>query len=79
MRIPIRYQFMLPLLAVAIASLLAVGIIHSRLVTQQTKARIEKQLHGVISVLSERSYPLTSSVLRQMGGLANAEFILTDK
>ncbi|MCG8448147.1 MAG: HAMP domain-containing histidine kinase, partial [Pirellulales bacterium] len=78
-RIPIRYQFMLPLLAVAIASLLAVGIIHSHLVTQQTKARIEKRLHGVISVLSESSYPLTNSVLRQMGGLANAEFILTDK
>jgi signal transduction histidine kinase len=77
-RIPIRYQFMLPLLAVAVASLLAVGVFNSRLATRQTKARIEKQLQGVISVLAASSYPLTDSVLRQMGGLANAEFILTD-
>lgn len=78
MRIPIRYQFMLPLLVVVIASLLAVGIINSRLATRQTKARIEKQLQGVVSALAESSYPLTDSVLRQMGRLANAEFVLTD-
>jgi len=78
MRIPIRYQFMLPLLGVAVASLVAIGSINAHRATQQTKERIEQQLRGVVSVLTASSYPLTNSVLRQMGGLANAEFVLTD-
>ena len=78
MRIPIRFQFMLPLLAVATASLLTVGLVYSRLATRQTTARIEKQLQGVVSVLADSSYPLTDAVLRQMGDLAQAEFVLTD-
>ncbi len=78
MRMPIRYQFMLPLLGVAIASLVAIGSINARWATQQTRSRIEEQLRGVVSVLTNSSYPLTNSVLKQMGGLANAEFVLTD-
>ena len=78
MRIPIRYQFMLPLLAVAILSLLAVGVINARLATSQTQERIERRLQGVVAVLAESTYPLTNTVLDQMGGLAHAEFGLTD-
>ena len=78
MRIPIRYQFMLPLFVVAVASLSAVGVLNAHLATRQTKSRIEKQLRGVAAVLAESSYPLTDAVLRQMGELANAKFILTD-
>ncbi len=78
MRLPIRYQFMLPLLGVAVASLVAIGIIDARLATQQTRTRIEQQLRGVVTVLTESSYPLTSTVLKQMGGLASADFVLTD-
>lgn len=78
MRLPIRFQFMLPLLAVAIASLVAIGVINARWATQQTRERIEQQLRGVVSVLADSSYPLTAPVLEQMGGLAHAEFVLTD-
>lgn len=78
MRISIRYQFMLPLLGVAIASLMAIAVINARWATEQTRDRIEQQLRGVVSVLTDSSYPLTYSVLKQMGGLANAEFVLTD-
>lgn len=79
MRLPIRFQFMLPLLVVAIASLTAIGIIDARLATQQTRSRIEQQLRGVVNVLTESNYPLTDSVLNQMSRLANAEFVLTDQ
>lgn len=78
MKFPIRYQFMLPLFAVALTSLLAVGVFNSRLATRQTKSRIEKQLQGVAAALEQSSYPLTDAVLRQMGELAGAEFVLTD-
>jgi len=69
---------MLPLLVVAIASLLAVGAFNYSLARRQTESRIEQQLQGVVTVLSKSSYPLTGTVLQQMGGLANAEFVLTD-
>ena len=69
---------MIPLLIVAAARLFAIGMVNSVIAPTQTRSRIEKQLHGVIEVLTQSSYPLTDSVLRQMGGLANAEFVLTD-
>ena len=78
MRFPIRHQFMLPLLAVALASLTALAIINAQLATSQTHQRIETQLRSVVSVLAESSFPLTDAVLEQMGGLANSEFVLTD-
>lgn len=67
---------MIPMLVVAVASLVAVGLINSRLATSQTKARIEQQLQGVMKVLANRNFPLTDSVLEQMGELAHASFVL---
>ena len=78
MRFPIQYQFMLPVLAVAIVSLAAVSAVNSQMATRRTTERIEDQLRGVLGVLSQSSYPLTDAVLSQMGGLANAEFILAN-
>ena len=69
---------MLPLLAVAIASLAAVGAINARLAEQQTSDRIERQLRGVVAVLSTSNFPLTDAVLRQMRELSSAELVLTD-
>lgn len=69
---------MLPLLVVAVVSLLAVGAFNYDRARRQTESRVEQQLQGVVTVLSNSSYPLTGSVLQQMGGLANARFILTD-
>lgn len=78
MRWPLRRQMMLPLLAVAIASLAAVGAINARLAEQQTSDRIERQLRGVVAVLSTSNFPLTDAVLRQMRELSSAELVLTD-
>lgn len=78
MRFPIRYQFMLPLLAVSLLSLVAIGWISAGMITQRTTARIEQRLQNVLAVLAQSNFPLTDQVLRQMGGLASAELILTD-
>ena len=53
MRIPIRYQFMLPLLVVAAASVVAVGIVNARLATRSTKQRIETQLRSHLRIGGE--------------------------
>ncbi len=78
MRFPIRYQLMLPMLAVAIAGLTAVGVGSWVLSTRGVTERIEGRLRGVIGVLNESTFPLTDPVLQQMGGLAGAGFVLTD-
>ena len=78
MRWPLRRQILLPLLAVAIASLAAVGAINARLAAQQTREQIEQRLSGVVAVLSTTNFPLSDSVLRQMRELSSAEFVLTD-
>ena len=76
MRWPLRNQIMLPLLAVAVASLAAVGAINARLADRQTRDRIERQLQDVVGVLAGSNFPLTDSVLRQMRDLSQAEFAL---
>jgi signal transduction histidine kinase len=75
-RYPLQYQIMLPLGAVAAVSLLAVAIINARLATLGTQDAIDRQLQGVVRVLSTSSFPLTDTVLRQMRELSGAEFVL---
>lgn len=70
---------MLPLVAVAIVSLAAVGAINAWLAERQTSGRIEQQLRGVVAVLSRSNFPLSDSVLRQMRSLSSAEFVLTNE
>ncbi len=78
MRWPIRNQIMFPLLAVAILSLGAVGVINAVLTERRTCAQVERRLRQVIGVLSTSTFPLTNSVLRQMRDLSSAEFVLAD-
>ncbi len=78
MRWPLRRQILLPLLAVAIASLAAVGAFNALLAERQTSDRIERHLRGVVAVLSTSNFPLTDAVLRQMRELSSAELVLTD-
>jgi signal transduction histidine kinase len=79
MRWPLRNQIMGPLLAVALASLTAVGVLHAWLAAGQTRLRIESQLRGVVAVLTTSSFPLTAPVLQKMRDLSSAEFVLTDE
>jgi len=77
-RVPLEYQFMIPLVGVAMLSLAAVGYIYGQIATQHTRNRIEDQIQGVAGVLTNSNFPLTDSVLQQMKGLSNAEFVLLD-
>lgn len=78
MRWPLRRQIMLPLLAVAVASLGAVGALNAWFAERQTRDQIERQLRGVVAVLRTSNFPLTDGVLRQMRDLSSAEFVLVD-
>ncbi len=70
---------MLPLLAVALLSLTAVGIVNAILTERRTRDHVEMQLRQVVNVLSTSSFPLTNTVLRQMRDLSSADFVLVDE
>ncbi|TWT89852.1 Sensor protein ZraS [Pseudobythopirellula maris] len=78
-RLPIRNQFLFPLVAVAVASLAAVAVVNAWLATSRTRDRVEHQLRGVAAVLDASRFPLTDAVLRQMRGLSGAEYLLLDE
>lgn len=78
MRFPLRFQLLLPLIIVSLASLLAHALVYAQLATRQTQDRIDTQLQGVARVLSESNFPLTPAVLQQMKSLSGAEFIVSD-
>ena len=63
MRWPIRNQIMLPVVAAAIVSLSAVGVINAVLAERRTSDHVEQQLRQVIRVLTTSSFPLTNTVL----------------
>ena len=69
---------MLPLLAVAVTSLGAVGALNAWFAEHQTRDQIERQLRGVVAVLRTSNFPLTDAVLRQMRDLSSADFLLAD-
>lgn len=78
MRFPLQMQIMLPLVAVAVASLLAVALLAAYLATAATHASVNRQLQGVVRVLTTSNFPLTENVFRQMAELSGAEFVLVD-
>jgi signal transduction histidine kinase len=76
MRWPLRRQILIPVLAVAIASLTALGTANVYFAERQTSDRIERQIQGVAAVLSSTNFPLTDRVLEQMQALSRAEFVV---
>lgn len=78
MRLPLKLQIMVPLLVVAVVSLLVAGVFSARLVATRTRHSIEVHLQGVVRALTTSNYPLSESVLRQMKSLSGADFVVID-
>jgi len=76
MRWPLRNQIMLPMVGVMLAALVGVSALNAYLSGRKVKQQIEHQLQEVTGTLSESTFPLTETVLRQMRGLTGAEFVL---
>jgi signal transduction histidine kinase len=79
MRYSLSRQLLLPLVAVSLASLLATGVLAAWMASAATRERIERQLGGVVRVLADPRFPLTTPVLEQMRDLSASEFAVTDE
>ncbi len=78
MRWPLRFQILLPMTGVTLATVCLVGGVSAYFAALQTEQQIEQRLRDVAGTLSQSSFPLSSPVLRQMRSLAGADFVLTD-
>jgi signal transduction histidine kinase len=79
MRWPLRYQIMLPMAALMLVTVMAVGGVGAWLAARASQARIESQIAGVTHILAESNFPLTGAVLRQMKALSGADMVLVDE
>src|SRR5688572_5915277 len=79
MRWPLRYQLLLPLVALILAALCAVTFLNAWLSTHRVRAQIEAQLQDVVRTLSAGNFPLEPVVLRQTRGLSGAELVVSEK
>lgn len=78
MRWPIRYQILIPFVVVMLVAIFAVSVLSAVLATQRARLQIEEQLQGIAATLDDATFPLTDTVLRQMHGLSQAEFVFSD-
>ncbi len=78
MRWPIRLQILLPFSGVTLVLLLAVSGANAYMASHFARRAIDRQLQGIVKTLRETTFPLTKPVLRQLGGLSGAAFIVTD-
>ncbi|VAX38848.1 hypothetical protein MNBD_PLANCTO02-3322 [hydrothermal vent metagenome] len=77
MRWSLRYQILLPMVAVMLVTLVGVSTLNAYLSAQRAKAQIHNQLRDVAKTLSRATFPLTDVVLKQIHGLSGAEYIVT--
>lgn len=78
MKWPLRYQIMLPMTLLMLATVLGLSTFHAYQAAAQQRAMTEDQIRSIVRTLADSSFPLTDNVLKQMKGLAGTEFALVD-
>ncbi len=78
MRWPIRIQLTLPMLSIVVLTIVLVSGAVAWWQAARARARQQRNLGRTVDTLTHGSFPLTESVLEQMSGLSDAEFVLLD-
>jgi hypothetical protein len=78
MRLSIRNQILIPLLAVQVATVATIALVASWLATARVESQILSRLEGVVETLGRSRFPLTSDVLEKMRGISGAHFVSCD-
>lgn len=77
MRLPIRYQLLVPLLTL-MGGVVVLSAWIAWSAAERARRRIETQLDGVAESVSTVTFPLNMQTLRLMKGLSGAEFLVCD-
>jgi signal transduction histidine kinase len=75
MRWPIRVQLLLPMLLVVVLAIVLASAASAYFSGSRARQQQEEDLRRVVATLSQATFPLTNSVLRQMNGLSGADFV----
>ncbi len=78
MRRPLRFQLLVPVLAVVILAIVGSSALSAYLAVDWLRQRQQESLARVVATLTDASFPLTESVLKKMSGLSGAEFVVLD-
>ncbi len=78
MRWPLRYQILLPLVAVVLAMLAGLSVLSFWLAGSRAQAQIQQQMSVVARTLEESNFPLSGLVLRHTAGLSGAELVVSE-
>ncbi|MCE5267379.1 MAG: HAMP domain-containing histidine kinase [Planctomycetaceae bacterium] len=77
-RWPIRWQLLVPMVAVVLLAVLSATAITAMWIASRVRQQQAYDLRRVAKTLGDAPFPLTGSVLWQMKGLSGAEFVLVD-
>ncbi|MGE0608948.1 MAG: ATP-binding protein [Pirellulales bacterium] len=76
MRLPIRYQILLPFAGLMVAGLFGLTLLDAQLAAGRSERQTAEQLRAIARTLQEANFPLTERTLRQMRGLSGAEYAI---
>jgi signal transduction histidine kinase len=76
---PIRYQLLLPNLAVLGLAVFGAAMLGAVWAGRIADQRIDRQMHGMASALANSRFPLTDAVLAQVRDLSGAKLAVTDQ
>src|SRR5688500_1785950 len=77
-RLPLRRQILLPLLAIVALCVGGVSGAHVWLTTRLLQHAVDEQMRSVAKTLNASTFPLETNVLRQVRGLSGAELVVVD-
>ena len=75
MRLSIRNQILIPLIAIQAVAVTAITLATATLAARRSEREIVARLNGVIDTLGHANFPYTASVLARMRGLSGAHFV----
>jgi len=78
MRWPIRIQLLLPMVSIVVLAIVLATAASTYLSVAGARRRQAEQLRRVVATLTEASFPLSETVLKQMSGLSGGQFVLLD-
>ncbi len=75
MRLSLRNQVLVPLLAIQALTVCAITAATATLAARRGEREVIDRLNGVVDALGHANFPYTASVLARMHGLSGAEFV----
>ena len=79
MRRPLKYQLLVPFLAVTLATVVALSAVGAYLASNRVRNDLRRNLRNIAQTLVEANFPIEDSVLRQAQGLSGAMFAAVDQ